>query len=101
VNLVINADGLVLMESETAMPTPPEGGAVIKLTAEQEAAYHAVTTQPNRGVTFIDGVFTPLPPLPPPSFPNQSSEGLIERRARAAARRGDDLTAIKLRMGVR
>lgn len=35
------------------------------------------------------------------SSPGAGHDGLIERRARAAERAGDDLTAIKLRMGVR
>jgi hypothetical protein len=33
--------------------------------------------------------------------PSDDYGGLIERRARAAERRGDDVAAIKLRMGIR
>lgn len=36
-----------------------------------------------------------------PTASKESSDALIERRARAAERRGDDLAAIKLRIGAR
>jgi hypothetical protein len=36
-----------------------------------------------------------------PAASQKNTDALVERRARAAERRGDDLTAIKLRMGVR
>jgi hypothetical protein len=97
--VVTNADGLIVMMTERGNPTPPEGGAVHELTPEQETEYRALP--PNDGVTFIDGVFAALPAPPAPVFPNTSGNALIERRARAAERRGDDVAAIKLRMGIR
>lgn len=99
-NIVLNADGLIVMTSDSGMPTPPEGGVVITLSAEQLVAYEAALQLPNSGIFFIDGVFTPRPPLAAAVFPDPSTDGLIERRARAAERSGDELTAIKLRTGV-
>jgi hypothetical protein len=97
--VITNAAGLIVMVTEKGNPTPPEGGAIFELTTEQEAEYRALP--PNDGVTFIDGVFTVRPPPPAPVFPDASYDGLMERRARRAERDGDDLKALKLRMGVR
>jgi hypothetical protein len=72
-NIVIDAAGRVLMYSNGS-PTPPEGGALITLSAEQEAAFEALFGQPNVGFTFINGAFAVIPP-PPPPVPQTASAG--------------------------
>jgi hypothetical protein len=60
-NIVVDANGSVLMWSENGAPSVAEGCTLVELSDEQAAAFAA--RPPNAGVTF-DGEAFAIVPLP-------------------------------------
>jgi hypothetical protein len=67
-NIVTDATGLIVMMSETASPTPPAGGTLYALSAQQSAALVPLQAAPNGGIKFDGTTFTVLPFVPPTAF---------------------------------
>ena len=77
-NIVTNADNLIVMTSD-GRPTPPEGGHLYELTEAEETQRLVAFAQPNGGVMFDGESFSALPaPLPPPPPPPLTPEQKLE-----------------------
>lgn len=75
-NIATNNTGLIVMVSESAMPTPPAGGASFTLTNGQRTAFQALVGAPNGGITFDGSTFVALPFVPPPPFDYSNFDNL-------------------------
>ena len=60
-NIIIDADGRVLMVNETACPEPQDGQSLVKLDADQAAPIKTALSTFVEGVLFKDGVFLAAP----------------------------------------
>jgi len=56
-NIIVDAEGKILMFSQESKPVPPAGAALIELTPEQTAEFKAAQQAQNAGLYFVDGVF--------------------------------------------
>jgi hypothetical protein len=75
-NIVTNASGLIVMVSENASPTPPDGGALYTLTNAQRMTLVAMAQQPNGGITFDGTTFAALPLVPSPVIDLSEADNL-------------------------
>ena len=75
-NIVTNASGQIVMVSESASPTPPDGGALYTLTNAQRTTLVALSQQPNGGITFDGETFAALPFVPLPVVDLSDAETL-------------------------
>jgi hypothetical protein len=75
-NIVTNSAGLIVMVSDGASPTPPEGGSLYTLSNAQRMALVALAQQPNSGITFDGTTLAALPFVPPPVIDLSEADNL-------------------------
>jgi hypothetical protein len=71
-----DATGLVFMIGDNSFPEPPDGGSRYVLAPSQVAAYRALASSQNGGITFDGTTFAALPFVPPPAIDPSNSDNL-------------------------